>query len=202
MVVESSRRHEGYLVYVPNEVWALIDERSELSMIYYYNGWPSNWREGSPVQGVDEIVTQAGVPRPLVDPRGLKWKDIGELIPEAISPEVINDPEQIPTGAHEFKIGPSGAMVIPLDKAMCLRGHELSLSKLYYLASFAELEKVQYGFRVYTLSWKLQRYLLLASREGKLVIVVRAKRCFRKRDKIGIVMPSQEIITFTYLPKE
>jgi hypothetical protein len=202
MVAEAIKQHEGYLVYIPDEMWALIDESSELSMIYYYNGWPSNWKESSPVQGIDEIVDQTDVSRPLVDPRGLKWKDIGELVPEAIGPQAINDPNQIPAGIHDFKVGASGAVVIPLDKAMCLQGHELSLSKLYYLANFAELERVQYGFRVYSLSWKLQRYLLLASRDGKLVIVIRARRCFRKRNKIGIVMPSQEIIAFTYLPRE
>jgi len=202
MVAKSLDHREGYLVYIPDEMWTLMDERSEISMIYYYNGWPGNWKESSPIQGVDEIISETGVPRPLVDPRGLKWKDIGELVPEAIGPQVINDPSQLPMGAHDFKVGSSGAVVVPLDKAMCLRGHELSLSKLYYLANFAELERARYGFRVYALSWKLQRYLLLASRDGKLVIVVKARRCFRKRDKIGIVMPSQEIIAFTYLPAE
>jgi hypothetical protein len=202
MTAEAVKQREGYLVYVPDEMWALIDEQAGVSMIYYYNGWPSNWKESLPVRGVNEIVEQTDVPRPLVDPRGLKWKDIGDLIPESIGPQAINDPSQIPVGAHDFKVGSSGAMVVPLDKAMCLRGHEISLSKLYYLANFAELEQARYGFRVYAMSWRLQKYLLLASQDGKLVIVVKAKRCFRKRDKIGIVMPSQEIIAFTYLPKE
>ncbi len=194
-------RHEGYLVYAPDELWALVDEDSGVSMLYYYNGWPSNWGSSQPLQDIDEIVAETGIPRPMVDPRGLKWKDIGELIPETIGPQFIGDSEPVPTGAEEFKVGSSGAMVVPLDKAMCLKGHGLSLSKLYYLAGFAELERAKYGFRVYTLSWRLQRYLLLASREGELVIVIKAKRCLKKRDKIGIVMPSQKIITFTYLPK-
>lgn len=202
MADKSMERHEGYLIYAPNEMWALVDEDVGVSMLYYYNGWPSKWESSQPIQDIDEIVARTDIPRPMVDPRGLKWRDIGELIPEAIGPQFIGDSEPVPIGAQEFKVGSSGTMVVPLDKAMCLRGHGLPLSKLYYLAGFAEIERAKYGFRVYTLSWRLQKYLLLASREGELVIVIRAKRCLRKRDRVGIVMPSQKIITFTYLPKE